>query len=204
MSIFKIFEKLKKNNNSKIAKLIVGLGNPTPKYQNTRHNAGFKAIDYIAKKHDVLINKRKFSSLFGDGYINNTRCIFLKPLNYINNSGDSVEEFKNYFKLTTKDLIVLVDDVNFNVGQIKIRKNGSSGGHNGIKSIIHQTGEEDFVRIKIGIKNKFFADKDPANWVLSNFSEKEQASLNSSLENVLKSVELILEEKIEKAMNMFN
>lgn len=203
MFIFKLFKKIN-NNNSKIAKIIVGLGNPTPKYENTRHNAGFKAIDYIAKNKDILINKRKFSSLFGDGFINNTRCIFLKPLNFINNSGDSVEEFKNYYKLKTKDLIVLTDDINFNVGKIKIKKNGSSGGHNGVKSIIHQTGEEDFVRIKIGIKNKFLANKDPACWVLSNFSKEEQIKLEKAFENVLKAVELILEEKIEMAMNLFN
>ena len=161
-------------------------------------------MDYIAQKQGILINKRKFSALFGDGFLNNKRCIFLKPLNFINNSGEAVEEFKNYYKLTTKDLIVLVDDINFSVGQIKIKRKGSSGGHNGVKSIIHQTGEEDFVRIKIGIKNKFLANKDPACWVLSNFSEQELLKLKSCFENVLKALELILEEKIETAMNLFN
>ncbi len=208
MNIFKLFEKIKTNNtNSKIEKIVVGLGNPTPKYENTRHNAGFLAIDYILKSNIVKINKeniRKFQAVITDLYINNVRCLFLKPITYMNNSGEAVEAVINYYKLSVKDLLVIYDDISFDVGEIKIKKKGSAGGHNGIKSIIYDTGEEDFVRIKIGVGKKPHKDYDLAKWVLSTFSETEKEKLNSAFEKAKKATELIVSGEVEKAMNEFN
>ncbi len=208
MNIFKLFEKIKTNDtNSKIEKIVVGLGNPTPKYENTRHNAGFLAIDYILKSNIVKINKeniRKFQAIITDLYINNVRCLFLKPITYMNNSGEAVEAVINYYKLSVKDLLVIYDDISFDVGEIKIKKKGSAGGHNGIKSIIYDTGEEDFVRIKIGVGKKPHKDYDLAKWVLSTFSETEKEKLDSAFEKAKKATELIVSGEVEKAMNEFN
>ena len=208
MNIFKLFEKIKTNDtNSKIEKIVVGLGNPTPKYENTRHNAGFLAIDYILKSNIVKINKeniRKFQAVITDLYINNVRCLFLKPITYMNNSGEAVEAVINYYKLSVKDLLVIYDDISFDVGEIKIKKKGSAGGHNGIKSIIYDTGEEDFVRIKIGVGKKPHKDYDLAKWVLSTFSETEKEKLDSAFEKAKKATELIVSGEVEKAMNEFN
>lgn len=208
MNIFKLFEKIKTNDtNSKIEKIVVGLGNPTPKYENTRHNAGFLAIDYILKSNIVKINKeniRKFQAIITDLHINNVRCLFLKPITYMNNSGEAVEAVINYYKLSVKDLLVIYDDISFDVGEIKIKKKGSAGGHNGIKSIIYDTGEEDFVRIKIGVGKKPHKDYDLAKWVLSTFSETEKEKLDSAFEKAKKATELIVSGEVEKAMNEFN
>ncbi len=208
MDIFKLFEKIKNNNsNSKIEKIVVGLGNPTPKYENTRHNAGFLAIDHILKSDMVKINKeniRKFQAIITDLYINDVRCLFLKPITYMNNSGEAVEAVINYYKLSVEDLLVLYDDISFDVGEIKIKKKGSSGGHNGIKSIIYETGEEDFVRIKIGVGKKPHKDYDLARWVLSTFNETEKEKLDSAFQKTKKATELIVLGNVEKAMNEFN
>lgn len=208
MNIFKLFEKIKTNDNhSKIEKIVVGLGNPTPKYENTRHNAGFLAIDYILNSDIVKINKeniRKFQAVITDLYIKNVRCLFLKPITYMNNSGEAVEAVLNYYKLNIKDLLVIYDDISFDVGEMKIKKKGSAGGHNGIKSIIYDTGEENFVRIKIGVGKKPHKDYDLAKWVLSTFTETEKENLNLAFEKAKKATELIVSGEVEKAMNEFN
>ncbi len=206
MKIFELFKKIqnKNQNNSKISKLIVGLGNPFPKYNNTRHNAGFEAIDHLAKTHNIEIKKQKFSSLFGDGIISNVRCLLLKPLTFMNNSGFAVEDFKNYYKLEIEDVIVLFDDISFSPGKIKIKKKGSSGGHNGVKSIIEQTGEENFIRIKIGVGEKPNKNYDLSKWVLARFSEEEKKLMQEGFKKTTAALELILNGEIEKAMNKFN
>ncbi len=208
MNIFKLFEKIKtKDANSKIERIVVGLGNPTPKYENTRHNAGFLAIDSILNSDIVKINKeniRKFQAIITDLYINNIRCLFLKPITYMNNSGEAVEAVIKYYKLDIKDLLVIYDDISFDVGEIKIKKKGSSGGHNGIKSIIYETGQEDFIRIKIGVGKKPHKDYDLAKWVLSTFTETEKEKLTLGFEKAKKATELIVSGEVEKAMNEFN
>ena len=199
--MFNIFKKIRKN---KIEKLIVGLGNPTPKYFNTRHNAGFEAVLKIAKENNIEINKRKFNSLFGFGYVENVKCALVLPQTYMNNSGEAVEDFKNYYKLEISDIIVLVDDINFPPGKIKIKKKGSDGGHNGVKSVIYCTGEENFVRIKIGVGQKPKTYPDLADWVLKKFTEEELEKMNLAYEETCKAVSYIVNEKVEKAMNCFN
>lgn len=208
MNIFKLFEKISTNNkNSKIEKIVVGLGNPTPKYENTRHNAGFLAIDSILNSDMVKINKeniRKFQAIITDLYIDNFRCLFLKPITYMNNSGEAVEAIIKYYKLDVKDVLVIYDDISFDVGEIKIKKKGSAGGHNGIKSIIYETGQEDFVRIKIGVGKKPHKNYDLAKWVLSTFDETEKEKLNLAFQKTKIATKLIVSGEIEKAMNEFN
>ena len=209
MSIFKIFEKLREKNSegSKITKIIVGLGNPSQKYENTRHNAGFKAIDKIAKTYNIDLNKidkKKFNAIVGDGYIDKTRCLFLKPLTYMNRSGETIESAKRFYKLNMEDILVLYDDISFDVGVIKIRKKGSSGGHNGIKNIIEETGEDNFLRIKIGVGKKPEKDYPLDRWVLSNFSAIEKEKLEETFQKITKATKLIVNGKIDEAMNTFN
>ena len=209
MKIFKIFEKIKKNSyeSSKIEKIIVGLGNPSQKYEYTRHNAGFMAINAVAKMYSIDVNRKdvkKFNAIVGSGYITKKRCLFLKPLTYMNNSGETVEAARNFYKLNTSDILVLYDDVSFEIGTIRIRKKGSSGGHNGIKSIIENTGENDFLRIKIGVGKKPEKEYPLDKWVLSNFTAIEKEKLKETFKKVSKATELIVNEKIDEAMNMYN
>ncbi len=199
--MFKIFSRIKKNG---IKKLIVGLGNPSAKYNNTRHNAGFEAILKIAEKNDIEIKKQKFNSLVGFGEIENVRCALVMPQTYMNNSGEAVEDFKNYYKIEINDIIILVDDINFPPGEIKIKKKGSAGGHNGLKSIIYCTGEENFIRIKIGVGEKPSKIPNLADWVLKKFEKDEEEKMKMAYEKTNKAVELIVCGKIEKAMNFFN
>ena len=188
-----------------VDKLIVGLGNPTPKYDNTRHNAGFMAIDEITKEYDVLMKySKKFQSEIGYKTIEGVDCAFLKPLTFMNCSGTAVESVKNFYKLNIKDIIIIYDDISFMPGIIKIKKKGSAGGHNGIKSIIYETGEEDFARIKIGVGAKPHKDYDLAKWVTSKFKEEENEKLSAAFEKTKIAIKLIILEKIDEAMNRFN
>ena len=183
--MFNIFRKIKKN---KIKKLIVG----------------FEAVLRIAKEHNIEIKKRKFNSLVGFGYIENVKCALVLPQTYMNNSGEAVEDFKNHYKIEINDIIILVDDINFPPGKIKIKKKGSDGGHNGVKSIIYCTGEEDFVRIKIGVGQKPKTVPNLADWVLKKFNEEELEKMNLAYEKTIKAVNYIVSKKLEKAMNCFN
>lgn len=204
MNIFSLFEKIKNNSKSSIEKIIVGLGNPYPKYDNTRHNAGFEALDYIAKKYDVKFQKQKFNSVIADVMIKNKHCIMLKPLTFMNNSGEAVICAMNFYKLPIEEIIVLVDDISFEPGSIKIKKQGSAGGHNGLKSIIYETDRQDFCRIRIGVGAKPFKEYPLAKWVVSKFSEPEKEKIKMAHEKILTAVELIVEGEVEKAMNLFN
>lgn len=200
---FGIFKGNNKPKNA-VSYLIVGLGNPTPKYFNTRHNIGFKALDIISYFNDTKIQKNKFESLIGECLIAGKRCVLVKPLTFMNESGMAVELVKNHFKIDIEHVIVLVDDINLPVGKIRIRRGGSCGGHNGLKSIIYSTGEDNFPRIRIGVGNKPSKDYDLAKWVLSKFTTEETEPLNFAMDNVNEAVNLIVEGQIEKAMNMFN
>ena len=147
-------------------KLIVGLGNPEKKYDNTRHNIGFMVLDNYLGKVDY---KSKFNGLYYEKNINNEKVIFLKPQTYMNNSGLSVFEFVNFYKISLKDILIIQDDLDLDIGMIKFKFNSSSGGHNGIKSIINCLGSQEFSRLKIGINNEY--KKDTIDFVLSKFSK---------------------------------
>ncbi len=206
MSIYSIFEKLK--NNSKkhqpINKIIVGLGNVGPKYENSRHNVGFKALDEISSNFGIKLSKQKFKALIGFGYIGDINCLLMKPLTYMNNSGVSVELARNFYKLDANDIIVLSDDISLDIGKIRIRSKGSAGGHNGLKSIIYSTGSDNFCRIKIGVGAKPSPDYDLAKWVLSDFNQTDTKILNETYKRVASAIKLLVYDKINEAMNEYN
>ena len=187
----------------KYSALVVGLGNPESKYDNTRHNIGFRAVDAIAKTASCPEFKKKFNALLTDLRIGNKTVMLLKPMTYMNLSGEAVLNAMRYFNISLENVIVLYDDVSFDVGQMRIRKNGSSGGHNGIKSIEQHIGSSDFLRVKIGVGKKP-EHYDLANWVLSGFSKQDNEILEKSLADVNDAVRLILDGEIEKAMNLYN
>ena len=183
--------------------LIVGLGNPGSKYEYTRHNAGFMVLDYIAKILKIKINVSKFKSLFSAAKIGKEDVILLKPQTFMNASGESVFECMQYYNISPERLIVIFDDVSLDIGTIRIRRSGSSGGHNGVKSIINLIGTDNFPRIKIGVGEK--PDRwDLPSWVLSRFSESELNNVIYCAERSMSALELILKGKIDEAMNKFN
>lgn len=184
--------------------LVVGLGNPGRKYEMTRHNAGFLGVDMLAREENFDIKKFKFHALVCDTVINDHRCLVMKPQTMMNNSGEAVYEAATYYNIPDENIIILYDDINLEPGKLRIRRKGSAGGHNGIKSIISCLGSEDFPRIKIGVGKKPSADYDLADWVLSNFPKDKQADLKSALENATQALKLILDGDSDKAMNLYN
>ena len=185
-------------------KVIVGLGNPGKKYDNTRHNIGFEALDYIADKEGISINTGKHKALIGTGYMGGEKVLLVKPQTFMNLSGESVAELLHYYKIDPEEeLLVIFDDISLAPGNIRIRKKGSAGGHNGIKNIIAMTGTENFKRIKVGVGEK------PAGWdladhVLGRMSEEDRAAFEEAVKESVKAAEMILEDEIDQAMNDFN
>ena len=183
--------------------VIVGLGNPGLQYENTRHNVGFLTIDYLAKKHNIPVKKLKFKSLYGQGEISGQKVMLVKPQTYMNNSGEAVREIKNYFKFDEDELIVIVDDIDIDFGRIRLKKKGSAGTHNGMKSIIYQIQNDKFPRIKIAVGKK--PDyMDLANFVLSGFNEKEADIVRQEIIMSAEAIEMMLATNIDKAMNKYN
>lgn len=182
---------------------IVGLGNPGLQYENTRHNVGFMTIDYLANKYDIDVRKLKFKSLYGQGEISGHKVMLIKPQTYMNNSGEAIRELKNFYKFDIDKLIVIYDDIDIDFGTIRIRKKGSAGSHNGMKSIIYQIQDDQFPRIKVSIGKK--PEKlDLANFVLSGFSQEEVGVLEDEIRLAAEGIEIILKEDIDKAMNRCN
>lgn len=182
--------------------LIVGLGNPGREYQNTRHNAGFMALNYLADKYHININKIKHKGLLGEGFIAGQKVLLLKPQTYMNLSGHSVREVLEYYKIHLDKLIVVYDDIDIDTGSVRIRKKGSAGTHNGMKSVIYDLQSDEFCRIRIGIGR----DKDIKleNYVLSKFKPDEIKMMEEAIVKVHKAIEAILEKGIDNAMNEYN
>lgn len=207
MSIWDIFKKIENGNNNvkgKIEYIIVGLGNFGIEYNETRHNAGFMAVDRLSKKNSFDISRVKFKSKTGETLISGKRCLVLKPTTYMNNSGEAVAEAMNFYKIPIENVIVIYDDISLEPGKLRIRRKGSDGGHNGIKSIIALTGSDEFPRIKIGIGKKPNPNYNLADWVLSKFSEEDKKALEPVLEKAVDSLSFIVEGNIDKAMNLYN
>lgn len=198
-----MFGKKKFSNNS-IEFLVVGLGNPDRKYENTRHNSGFIMLDYIADKLSVKVNRVKFKSTVGEARIGSHRVLLMKPSTYMNNSGQAVVEAMNFYKIPAENVIVLLDDINLDVGKMRIRSKGSDGGQNGMKNIIYLSGSDKFPRIKIGIGKKPNPEYDLAAWVLSKFTKDEFKALEKVAENTYDAVGLIMDGNISEAMNRYN
>ena len=184
--------------------LIVGLGNPDKKYENTRHNCGWMAIDHLADKLGCKVNKIKFKSFVGECRINNKRAMLMKPTTYMNNSGQAVVEAMNFYKLPPENVIVIFDDISLDVGKMRIRQKGSDGGQKGMRSIIYLSGKDTFPRIKIGIGAKPNPDWDLADWVLSRFSKDEGKLLEEMFDNAADAIALMVDGKIDRAMNLYN
>ncbi|SCJ95133.1 Peptidyl-tRNA hydrolase [uncultured Clostridium sp.] len=181
--------------------LIVGLGNPGKEYAGTRHNIGFEAVDYIADKYNIELNRIKFKGIFGEGMINGKKVILLKPTTYMNLSGDSIREVVNFYKISNEDIIVIYDDISLEVGRLRIREKGSHGGHNGIKSIITNLSSDVFPRVKIGVGGP---KGDLVSHVLGKFSNSEIEVLRESIMATSEAVATILSRDTKEAMNKFN
>lgn len=193
-----------KKSNGGYDYLIVGLGNPGAKYEMTRHNAGFLAVDLLAVKENLNIKKLKYHALVGDAVINGKKCLVMKPQTFMNNSGEAVGEAARFYKIPPERVIVISDDFSFDVGKIRIKRKGSAGGHNGLKSIIAHLGSENFPRIKVGVGKKPSEDYDIIDWVLGRFPKELEKDLKSALENTVDALPYIVNEEIDKAMNLFN
>ncbi len=207
MSIFDVFDRISKNTaapRGKTEYIIVGLGNPGLEYEGTRHNAGFFTLDTLAEQLGEEINRLKFKGKTADVMIGEKRCLLLKPTTYMNNSGESVVQALEFCKLDTDRLIVIYDDISLEPGKLRIRRKGSHGGHNGIRSIIELTGSEDFQRIKMGVGKKPHPDYDLAKWVLGKFSKEGAAALRSAADNACECIRLMVQGKTDEAMNRFN
>lgn len=184
--------------------MLVGLGNPGTKYENTRHNAGFVCLDVVAEKYGVKINKLKFKSLMGEGRIEGKRCLFLKPQTFMNLSGEAVREAAAFYKIPPEKIIVIFDDISLDPGKLRIRRKGSDGGHNGMKNIIYHLNSNEFPRIKVGVGAKPNPEYDLADWVLSRFSQSEAKEMKKAAENVVGAVEIMVTGDIDKAMSRYN
>lgn len=184
--------------------IIAGLGNPGAKYEMTRHNAGFLALDLYAVRNNADIKKLKYHSLVREVTVSGKRCLLMKPQTFMNNSGEAIGEAAKFYKIPPERVIVISDDTTLDVGKIRIRRKGSAGGHNGLKSIIAHLGSEDFPRVKIGVGKKPDAYTDLADWVLARFPKESEEDLKQALENALSAVELIVAGETDKAMNLYN
>ncbi len=184
--------------------IIVGLGNPDKKYELTRHNTGWLALDYIADKYGCKVNKIKFKSFVGECVIGGAKTLLMKPTTYMNNSGQAVVEAMNFYKIPPENVIIIFDDISLDVGKMRVRSKGSDGGQKGMRSIIYLSGKDTFPRIKIGIGAKPNPNWDLADWVLSNFSSDELKTMKNMFENAADAAELIIDGKPDKAMNLFN
>lgn len=184
--------------------LIVGLGNPGREYAKTRHNCGFRAIDLLSKKLSCKVDKGKFQGLYGQTSYNGHKLLLLKPQTYMNLSGRSVLQLSAYFNIPPQKIIVIFDDISLETGRLRVRNDGSAGGHNGIKSIISELGSQDFPRVKIGVGGKSNPDADLADWVLSSFSASEEKQLALALENAGSAALCIIDKGVSEAANRYN
>lgn len=184
--------------------LIVGLGNPGKEYAHTRHNCGFRAIDILAEKLGCKIDKLKFQGLYCQTTYNGRKLILLKPQTFMNLSGRSVLQLSAYFNIPPEKIIVMFDDISLQPGRLRVRSDGSAGGHNGIKSIISELGSQNFPRVKIGVGAKPSPDRDLADWVLSGFSANEEKDLSGALKNAGDAALAIIDHGIQQAANRYN
>lgn len=207
MSIFDKFRQISREENlpsGPVEYIIAGLGNPGLQYEGTRHNAGYMVMDKLGEKLGFDIKRMKFKSLCGDVSIGGKHCVVLKPTTYMNNSGQAIAEAMNFYKLDIDHVIIVYDDISLEPGRLRIRRKGSDGGHNGIKSIIYLTGEDTFPRVKMGVGKKPHPKYDLADWVLGHFSDEDKEKMDKAAENACEALELMVSGKTDEAMNKFN
>ena len=209
MSIFDIFAKLEQEQKNKPAAqpidwLVVGLGNPGKKYENNRHNTGFRVMDALCSKHSVRCDRSKFHALTGEAVLGGHRCLLMKPQTFMNASGDAVAEAADFYKIPPEHVLVIFDDISLPVGALRIRPKGSAGGQNGVKSIITMMGSEQFPRIKVGVGAKPHPDYDLADWVLSNVTEEELPAMNDAVERAVLAVSELIANGVPAATQKYN
>ena len=204
-NIFDLFKSIeKKTETGPVSHIVVGLGNPGEKYEKTRHNAGFIAIDHIAAKLGVKVDRVKFHALVCECELGGKRVLLMKPETFMNNSGVAVGEAANFYKIPPERVIVLHDEISFDAGLFRIRRKGSAGGHNGLKSIIEHLGSDGFPRIKIGVGQKPSPDYDLADWVLGKFPKDSEAAIAERLDDIKSATELMIRGEIDLAMNRYS
>lgn len=184
--------------------LVAGLGNPDRKYEGTRHNIGFETVDLLVHDLGVKLNKIKHKAVMGDCTLCGEKVIIAKPQTYMNLSGESIREIVNFYKIPVENVIIICDDINLEIGRIRIRAKGSDGGHNGLKSIIYQLCSDKFIRIRMGVGAPQNSDYDLADYVLGKFSKQEIDLLTPTAENTVKAVECIIKSGVSQAMNLYN
>ena len=208
MSVLDIFKRLEADRapepQGAVEYIICGLGNPGTQYEGTRHNIGFMTIDTLCEKYKLSCKKLKFKSLTCDAVISGKRCLIMKPTTYMNNSGEAVTEAMSFYKIPPERTIIIFDDISLEPGRLRIRRKGSDGGHNGIKSIIYLSGSDAFPRIKMGVGAKPHPDYSLADWVLGHFKKEQAEVLETCMDNAVKALELMVDGKINEAMNKFN
>lgn len=192
------------SNPTGITWLVAGLGNPDRKYQNTRHNAGFIAIDEVARQLGVSIDRKKFDALVADVSLAGQRVLLMKPQTYMNLSGVSIEKAASFYKIPPEQVLIIFDDISLEPGKIRIRRKGSHGGHNGIRSIIDYLQSDNFPRVKLGVGERPNPNFDLADWVLSVFTQEERKALDDAASHCKEIAELTIQGNIEQAMNLYN
>lgn len=184
--------------------IIAGLGNPGKEYDMTRHNIGFEVIDYLADKYNVKVNKLKSKSLYGEIKIGKEKVFLIKPQTYMNLSGEAIREFSAFYKIEPEKIIIINDDISLEAGKVRIRRKGSAGGHNGLKSIIYQLASDQFIRIKMGVGAPKHEDYDLADYVLGRFSKDEIPVLEDAIKTAAASAEEIIKNGVDSAMNKYS
>ena len=204
-NIFDLFKKIEtKTDQTPVSFIIAGLGNPGAQYQKTRHNVGFVAVDYIAAKLGVKIDRAKFHSLVAEAKIGDVRVLLMKPETYMNNSGVAIGEAAAFYKIPPERVLVLHDEISFEPGLLRIRRKGSAGGHNGLKSIIAHLASEDFPRVKIGVGKKPTPEYDLADWVLGKLPKDHSDLIDARLADIYDAMALIAAGKIDDAMQKYS
>ncbi len=208
MGIFDLFKQIESgsagNLHGKLTWIVAGLGNPGLEYENTRHNAGFLTMDELAKQCGVKLDQMKFKSDCGEAMLGEVRCLLMKPTTYMNLSGDAIAAAANFYKIPPEQVLVIYDDLSLPPGKLRLRRKGSAGGHNGIKSIIAQLGTEEFPRIRVGVGAKPNPQYDLADWVLSKFSEEDMTALQPALEHAADAAKKIVSGDMNGAMNLYS
>ena len=204
-NIFDLFKKIeKKTDTAPVSFIIAGLGNPGAQYDKTRHNVGFVAIDYIADKLGARIDRAKYHSLVAEVIIGDVRALLMKPQTFMNNSGVAIGEAAAFYKIPPERVLVLHDEISFDPGMLRIRRKGSAGGHNGLKSIIAHLSSEDFPRVKIGVGKKPTPEYDLADWVLGKLPKEHSDQIANRLEDIFVASQLIAGGKIDEAMQRYS
>lgn len=208
MGSFDLFKQIESgsagNLHGKLTWIVAGLGNPGLEYENTRHNAGFLTMDELAKQCGVKLDQMKFKSDCGEAMLGEVRCLLMKPTTYMNLSGDAIAAAANFYKIPPEQVLVIYDDISLPPGKLRLRRKGSAGGHNGIKSIIAQLGTEEFPRIRVGVGAKPNPQYDLADWVLSKFSEEDMTALQPALEHAADAAKKIVSGDMNGAMNLYS